>query len=330
MSLAWYLFSIAVLVADVVSCSMSLMAWTLTGRRQWLVSAAAFLAHAFEQAIIFFSEYTGDKPYLDDYFKQGLSYIPLSIVLCVALVTLWWIWVCMRVYAPLGTRRIVAFMVVVTVALVVVAPSSANGDVTHNLLYWGGRDLLLIGALVYGHWWYARRASDIERSDIERSAGRLRTIFVMMCVMLLEDVFFIAVFRPHVAADSLWHAFFWHLTQRNISECVIVFTCAYFLVTNVRELAKVFSRHPAENKIEMREHAIADSIDTRLPRYCDEHGMSEREKEVLRLVLQDRSSQQIASELYISLGTVKAHLHRIYTKAGVGTRKDLVTSFWRF
>ena len=46
-------------------------------------------------------------------------------------------------------------------------------------------------------------------------------------------------------------------------------------------------------------------------------------------MLRGFDAQNIASELVISPGTVKAHLHRIYVKSSVKTRDELIEAFWR-
>jgi ATP/maltotriose-dependent transcriptional regulator MalT len=52
--------------------------------------------------------------------------------------------------------------------------------------------------------------------------------------------------------------------------------------------------------------------------------LSERELEVLRLVATGRSNGQIAEELYLALGTVKAHIHAISGKLGASNRVEAV------
>jgi LuxR family maltose regulon positive regulatory protein len=52
--------------------------------------------------------------------------------------------------------------------------------------------------------------------------------------------------------------------------------------------------------------------------------LSERELEVLRLIAEGYSNQQVARELFISLGTVKAHTASIYRKLDVGSRTQAV------
>lgn len=50
------------------------------------------------------------------------------------------------------------------------------------------------------------------------------------------------------------------------------------------------------------------------------HGLTEREKEVLRLIAAGKSNQEIAIELVLSLRTVERHVSNIYEKIGVAGR----------
>jgi LuxR family maltose regulon positive regulatory protein len=50
--------------------------------------------------------------------------------------------------------------------------------------------------------------------------------------------------------------------------------------------------------------------------------LSERELEVLRLFAQGMTNQEIADQLIISLGTVKAHSSNIYRKLDVRNRAE--------
>jgi DNA-binding CsgD family transcriptional regulator len=51
---------------------------------------------------------------------------------------------------------------------------------------------------------------------------------------------------------------------------------------------------------------------------------SEREKEVIELLLQGKSNKQISAALYIAESTVESHLTKIYAKLGVGSRVEAI------
>ena len=52
--------------------------------------------------------------------------------------------------------------------------------------------------------------------------------------------------------------------------------------------------------------------------------LTEREVEVLRLLVAGHSNQAIAHELVVAVGTVKRHLNNIFGKLGVQTRLQAV------
>jgi len=54
------------------------------------------------------------------------------------------------------------------------------------------------------------------------------------------------------------------------------------------------------------------------------YGITDREREIILKVIEGKSNAQIADELFISLATVKTHLHNIYGKMNVDSRYDLL------
>jgi DNA-binding CsgD family transcriptional regulator len=58
--------------------------------------------------------------------------------------------------------------------------------------------------------------------------------------------------------------------------------------------------------------------------YIDDNQFSEREKEVIRLLLQGKSNKQIALLLGISASTVEYHLKNVYKKLQVNSRTEAV------
>lgn len=58
--------------------------------------------------------------------------------------------------------------------------------------------------------------------------------------------------------------------------------------------------------------------------FLSRYGITDREREIILKVIEGKSNADIASELFISLATVKTHLHNIYTKMGVESRFDLL------
>jgi DNA-binding CsgD family transcriptional regulator len=60
------------------------------------------------------------------------------------------------------------------------------------------------------------------------------------------------------------------------------------------------------------------------PDFLARYGITGREAEIIHRIMQGKSNAAIAGELFISLATVKTHLHNIYQKVGVDSRFDLL------
>jgi DNA-binding CsgD family transcriptional regulator len=64
------------------------------------------------------------------------------------------------------------------------------------------------------------------------------------------------------------------------------------------------------------------------PLLMSAYGLTEREQQLTRLILQGLSTIDVADRLVISVHTVQSHLRSIFTKTGVRTRRDLVTKIF--
>lgn len=65
----------------------------------------------------------------------------------------------------------------------------------------------------------------------------------------------------------------------------------------------------------------------RFEEFVAAYGISVREREVLRLVLAERTNAEIAGELFVTEGTVKYHVHNLLKKTDCANRRELISKF---
>ncbi len=71
--------------------------------------------------------------------------------------------------------------------------------------------------------------------------------------------------------------------------------------------------------------AVSDPADEILGRWPGEkHGISPRESEVLALICQGLTNEDITGRAFITINTVKSHIRSVYRKIGVTTRSQAV------
>lgn len=61
---------------------------------------------------------------------------------------------------------------------------------------------------------------------------------------------------------------------------------------------------------------------------CGEFGISDREAEVVRLILEGKTYKEVGEVLFISEKTVDAHMQHVYGKVGVRTRLALLNKLY--
>lgn len=76
-----------------------------------------------------------------------------------------------------------------------------------------------------------------------------------------------------------------------------------------RQVLQLFARQPSDKK--------------------DTYNLSEREKEVLQLLVNGYSYKMIAGEIFISIDTVRSHIKKIYEKLHVNSKSEAVAKAFR-
>lgn len=55
--------------------------------------------------------------------------------------------------------------------------------------------------------------------------------------------------------------------------------------------------------------------------------LTPQEQKIIQLIVKNKTNKEIASELFVSVSTVKTHINNIYKKLGVSSREEMVTRF---
>lgn len=329
MSFAFYIYTILIMGIGLVTASVALVVWLMTRRRDCLVAATGFLLYVFDMSVIFFDEYNRLKYDYAVAFSEPLQHPLLRCVLGVAILACVWLWVTLRLRDRITVRRVAAFVVPVAVLQFTLVPRTGLASQTQQYLFWLTRDLGTVFCLVYTFVRYRRTENKVERLDLDRSKTYFRIACVLVVSVIAEDTYMILLCSPDTS-NVLVSSFLWYLSERNISENLLFIVTAAQLFKQFSHILRVYARHPrADEDVATERRDSQDDLVSRIVIFSDAHKLSKREQEVLSLVLRGLDVQNIATELVISPGTVKAHLHRIYVKSGVKTREDLIETFWR-
>jgi ligand-binding sensor domain-containing protein/DNA-binding CsgD family transcriptional regulator len=89
----------------------------------------------------------------------------------------------------------------------------------------------------------------------------------------------------------------------------------------------VLSLFIAFNRTRTRRMAARIRSEAAMEKFLEKYDISQREKEIIHLLLKGKSNKEIENALFIAMGTVKNHIYSIYQKIGVRNRAQLITLF---
>ena len=243
MNTLWFLYTVALFAIALISCSLSLAVWMATRRRDCLVSASGFILYAMELSLIFFDEYARSKYEYPQSFDLPLTHPWESALLSVLFTGALWIWMLMRLHKDLGWRNAGIPIALYAVAAFILVPKEGMSSTLQQWAYWIVRDLTVIGSLGYALWCYRHTDSEAERLDLARSKRFYRLACVLAACIALEDTFMILIYRPPEDVAFVTQ-FLWHMSERNISENLLMVACAVQLLRKNQQVLSMYFSHP--------------------------------------------------------------------------------------
>ena len=189
-------------------------------------------------------------------------------------------------------------------------------------LYYALRQFLILAGIAYALATYIRSSDELFRLRLRRHKRTVVVFAVLTVCVLLEDVYTSFVWEPSEHANAFLLSL--ALAERNFSENLLMIYCAVLAIREVLATIRVHASAspPSEGD------AVARKIEEELPSYAHRHGLTSREADILELIVQGKTNQVIANTLYVTEGTVKAHVHNILKKCDQESRRTLVKDFW--
>ena len=140
---------------------------------------------------------------------------------------------------------------------------------------------------------------------------KIMLITLIMTGMTIAEDSYVIFFLDNYTFGNI------HMTNRSISEDLLAIIYAFMTISY---LAKKMLAVSQSKKYDP--YLGTDIVPTDL-QFIDTYHMTSRESEVLLLLLQNKNNQEISRELYISMGTVKSHIHNIFAKLNVTKRNQV-------
>lgn len=169
--------------------------------------------------------------------------------------------------------------------------------------------------------------ADASQPGLTEGAGRRRqapsplTILVLAIALQAAcAIYFIADVVADISSDGADA----NSPAHNAVELVAALALALGVLVLFRELRRLLARQARmDQQIEVASGAFHDILESNF----DEWGLTPAERDVALLLIKGLSLARIADLRGSAEGTVKAHCNKVYAKAGVTGRAELVSHF---
>ncbi len=320
LEIGFYFYTILVMLVCIAAGTISLSAYFVSRKRSHLAVVAFFLFYFLDLALIFQNEYLGqntDFP-LDAFY--GIDYPALKTLFSLGTIESLWLIVCDYLderRRPLLVGPAAAF-VLASAGIVIFLPEGP----WRQYLFYSMRQVFLLWCLGYALFRYRTAPTPVEKARLRRQRPLFAVTLALTLCIVAEDTFMMLVWTPDPSQTTMLPLY---ISERNFSENFLMLAFAFFSLREAAGTLRMrFKEPPTSENPTVRQH-----IDDLLPAYSARHGLTAREREILALVLEGKDNQNIASDLMLALGTVKAHVHNILRKTGQASRQELIQDFWK-
>ena len=192
---------------------------------------------------------------------------------------------------------------------------------------------LTVAFILYG--FYTVRINRFNHGDYQLLIQAQRWVFsgLLLVIYLSSYLYIISSTRKEADPPSgkylrtfgAWYLAYMVIciTTLILSDYLILFSQIFLLIFLSWHLIPILFMNIYLSKYQNREVELPDDFESRLLIFVEEHDISKRECEVVRQICRGLSNQEISETLFISVQTVKDHIHRIFVKTGVKNRVQL-------
>lgn len=164
-----------------------------------------------------------------------------------------------------------------------------------GMMVLNGISIFLMGYFGLRYWTLGREHEHVKKIDIHMFLYNL--FCILICVVSTVSLIDSRTTKDYLMYDEAIYVFFWFI----------------FNLINFGFMWSFCEVNKEENNIVL-------TAEERLEKIVMEYGLSEREKEIARLMYKGKNNKEMAELLYLSPNTVKVHASNLYRKLGVVNR----------
>lgn len=324
MSTTIFIFDIVLIIIFACSCTINVTAYCKTKHVREFETGMLMFFYCLNSMIIFMSEFLLKLPLFEGAYNV-LTYFSVKVICGIAISTLYMLLTASILEKKIGILHAIIMMPLICVTVYV---GDLNGSVSQHWVFYTIRQIYLACFVLS---YFIRYASAKDR-EYKIRISKYRFVFliggIFSMLIFVEDS--TVIFHFQYVINTLNLKVF---MEHNLSEdiffvilAVIGVKSGFLQLIQRRETAEIM-----ETGIPLSVAAVCE-VKTPYPEdsFVRAYGLSNRQRDVLYLLLKDKTYQDMGEELGLSVGTVKFHAHGIYEKTDSRNRSELIGKYKKF
>lgn len=325
MNVALFNYTLLMLLLSVFSSALCLSSFLVSRKRSLGFASLGFFFYFLDIAWIFQDAFVSIASEGTSFAAYNATRTVMTLITGTGCLSSFWLLTCDYLNEHKKIKQVappLLFFVISALTLIVLP----DGDL-RRFAFYTLRMAFVIFMLIYIAFESFRNSDEIDRARFQKHRIFYALIWLFAIAVIIEDALcFLLLDDSIMAFLNHWFA----MPERSYAENALMVCCmATAMISSSKALAIRFDERPqsAEGGTTTKQEEI---IGETLPLFSKRFNLTERERQVLHLVLQGKTNQEIATEKHLALSTVKVHVHNILQKTESPNRHELVKDFWKF
>ena len=315
---ALFYYTLIVMLIMAIAASVCLSSYFVSHRQAYLYAMFMFLFYFFDMSLVFKGSFVTPQSVLDANSYWDVGDPIFSVIFGGG--TLLFLWLALCQYVGKGSLALRIGPTIVFAIASLTLYFTIDNVQWREFLFYSMRSLCILFYLAVLAFWQVSAEDTATRESLGRHRGIAVVVLIIVLCIVVEDVYFQLIFNPSsMPSDS------WFLAERSFAENALFIFFACIALNTARKVLSLHYIAPPERDDEL----MTESIERALPLYVQKRGLSQRESEILELIIMGKDNQNIASTLHLSPNTVKVHVRNILKKTDQVDRHALIQDFWK-
>lgn len=319
-----FLFDIAMVMVFVCACTINLTAYYKAKHVRELEIGMLMFFYCMNSMHIVMSEFLNKSFFFEGAYNV-LTYFGVKAACGIAISILYMCLTAELLEKKLGVLKGVIILPLICVTIYV---GDLNASVRQHWLFYTIRQIYLAGFTIY---YFISYAVSTEK-DYKMRIKRYRPIFILAAVFAVlifaEDSLVIFNFQYVINTLNL-KIFMEHNLSEDMFFLIMAVLAIRFGLNQLLQSRESMREEPAA-AAQLQFPAHEQEETTPENQFSEKYALSRRQRDVLSLLLSDKSYQEMGDELGLSVGTVKFHAHGIYEKTESRNRSELNRKYREF